>query len=227
MVEQLARFLGVPCDKAQLESLSEHCHQLVDQCCNAEALPVGRGTCLPALPVCASARAQGPPLPTPVTRSPRFMSPEPLLCVGRGHLEAEPLGGAGECPSAAACVVTEQRVCEFTAVPARDVWALWARCSPAGVSPDGPTEQSLGWVWSCEISKPQCADGLWVGESSHVRKCHFLSSPVGAGSSGQDQPRRGGGVRAESAAFPWAWPGPWHSRRLALLLELFLGHEVV
>lgn len=45
MVEQLARFLGVSCDKAQLESLTEHCHQLVDQCCNAEALPVGRGMC--------------------------------------------------------------------------------------------------------------------------------------------------------------------------------------
>lgn len=45
MVEQLARFLGVSCDKAQLESLIEHCHQLVDQCCNAEALPVGRGMC--------------------------------------------------------------------------------------------------------------------------------------------------------------------------------------
>lgn len=45
MVEQLARFLGVSCDKAQLESLSEHCHQLVDQCCNAEALPVGCGMC--------------------------------------------------------------------------------------------------------------------------------------------------------------------------------------
>ncbi|XP_057598080.1 sulfotransferase 4A1 isoform X1 [Hippopotamus amphibius kiboko] len=44
MVEQLARFLGVSCDKAQLETLIEHCHQLVDQCCNAEALPVGRGT---------------------------------------------------------------------------------------------------------------------------------------------------------------------------------------
>lgn len=43
LVEQLARFLGVACDKAQLESLIEHCHQLVDQCCNAEALPVGRG----------------------------------------------------------------------------------------------------------------------------------------------------------------------------------------
>ena len=53
MVEQLARFLGVPCDKAQLESLTEHCRQLVDQCCNAEALPVGRGTrpaCPPLLP---------------------------------------------------------------------------------------------------------------------------------------------------------------------------------
>lgn len=43
MVEQLARFLGVACDKTQLEALTEHCHQLVDQCCNAEALPVGRG----------------------------------------------------------------------------------------------------------------------------------------------------------------------------------------
>ncbi|XP_031511980.1 sulfotransferase 4A1 [Papio anubis] len=43
MVEQLARFLGVSCDKTQLEALTEHCHQLVDQCCNAEALPVGRG----------------------------------------------------------------------------------------------------------------------------------------------------------------------------------------
>ncbi|XP_047297278.1 sulfotransferase 4A1 isoform X4 [Homo sapiens] len=46
MVEQLARFLGVSCDKAQLEALTEHCHQLVDQCCNAEALPVGRAHCV-------------------------------------------------------------------------------------------------------------------------------------------------------------------------------------
>lgn len=45
MVEQLVRFLGVSYDKAQLESMVEHCHQLIDQCCNAEALPVGRGTC--------------------------------------------------------------------------------------------------------------------------------------------------------------------------------------
>uniref|UniRef100_A0A803TR33 Sulfotransferase n=1 Tax=Anolis carolinensis TaxID=28377 RepID=A0A803TR33_ANOCA len=43
MVEQLARFLGISCDKAQLEAMVEHCHQLIDQCCNAEALPVGRG----------------------------------------------------------------------------------------------------------------------------------------------------------------------------------------
>ena len=55
MVEQLARFLGVSCDKAQLESLIEHCHQLVDQCCNAEALPVGRGT-----RPCPGAQAQSP-----------------------------------------------------------------------------------------------------------------------------------------------------------------------
>lgn len=53
MVEQLARFLGVSCDKAQLESLIEHCHQLVDQCCNAEALPVGRGMC-PLFPPCSA-----------------------------------------------------------------------------------------------------------------------------------------------------------------------------
>ncbi|KAJ7405577.1 sulfotransferase 4A1 isoform X2 [Willisornis vidua] len=43
MVEQLVRFLGVSYDKAQLEGMVEHCHQLIDQCCNAEALPVGRG----------------------------------------------------------------------------------------------------------------------------------------------------------------------------------------
>ncbi|NXS02100.1 ST4A1 Sulfotransferase, partial [Oxylabes madagascariensis] len=43
MVEQLVRFLGVSYDKAQLETMVEHCHQLIDQCCNAEALPVGRG----------------------------------------------------------------------------------------------------------------------------------------------------------------------------------------
>lgn len=46
MVEQLARFLGISYDKAQLESMVEHCHQLIDQCCNAEALPVGRGMCV-------------------------------------------------------------------------------------------------------------------------------------------------------------------------------------
>ncbi|XP_074231766.1 sulfotransferase 4A1 isoform X4 [Camelus bactrianus] len=68
MVEQLARFLGVSCDKAQLESLSEHCHQLVDQCCNAEALPVGRGMCPfpPTAPPshCLCLGTQGPrPLP--------------------------------------------------------------------------------------------------------------------------------------------------------------------
>ncbi|KAG8438595.1 hypothetical protein GDO86_004963 [Hymenochirus boettgeri] len=43
MVEQLVRFLGVSYDKAQLESTVEHCHLLIDQCCNAEALPIGRG----------------------------------------------------------------------------------------------------------------------------------------------------------------------------------------
>lgn len=46
MVEQLVRFLGVSYDKAQLECTVEHCHQLIDQCCNAEALPVGRGMCM-------------------------------------------------------------------------------------------------------------------------------------------------------------------------------------
>lgn len=42
MVEQLARLLGVS-HKAQLESLVEHCHQLVDQCCNAEVPARGPG----------------------------------------------------------------------------------------------------------------------------------------------------------------------------------------
>lgn len=88
MVEQLARFLGVSCDKAQLESLIEHCHQLVDQCCNAEALPVGRGTrpCRPCL------------CPGPVAPPPHFSVPlpgvlllqSPLLCVGGSRLEAGP-----------------------------------------------------------------------------------------------------------------------------------------
>ncbi|XP_013366722.1 PREDICTED: sulfotransferase 4A1 isoform X2 [Chinchilla lanigera] len=59
MVEQLARFLGVSCDKAQLESLTEHCHQLVDQCCNAEALPVGRAHCLCAQKSSLSGEGQG------------------------------------------------------------------------------------------------------------------------------------------------------------------------
>ncbi|MEJ1271423.1 EF-hand calcium binding domain 6 [Cricetulus griseus] len=59
MVEQLARFLGVSCDKAQLESLIEHCHQLVDQCCNAEALPVGRGWEEPSMVVGGSGYGRG------------------------------------------------------------------------------------------------------------------------------------------------------------------------
>lgn len=71
MVEQLARFLGVSCDKAQLESLIEHCHQLVDQCCNAEALPVGRGTspCCPCL------------CPGPMARRPCPISGSHCLCL--------------------------------------------------------------------------------------------------------------------------------------------------
>lgn len=42
-VEQLARFLGVSCDKAQLEGLAESCNQLIEQCTNSEALSVCRG----------------------------------------------------------------------------------------------------------------------------------------------------------------------------------------
>ena len=89
LVEQLARFLGVSCDKAQLESLTEHCHQLLDQCCNAEALPVGRGTCPPG---------PGPPPPPPASScfpdaySPpgpescfSFISPEPSAPQGGGQ----------------------------------------------------------------------------------------------------------------------------------------------
>ncbi|XP_048464035.1 sulfotransferase 4A1 isoform X2 [Rhincodon typus] len=41
-VELLVRFLGVSYDRTQIESIIEHCHQLVDQYCNAEALPIGR-----------------------------------------------------------------------------------------------------------------------------------------------------------------------------------------
>lgn len=39
------------------------------------------------------------------------------------------------------------------------LWALWTRYFQAGVLPDGPTEQNPGWVWGCEISSPQHADG--------------------------------------------------------------------
>ncbi|XP_015449025.1 sulfotransferase 4A1 isoform X1 [Pteropus alecto] len=80
MVEQLARFLGVSCDKAQLEALIEHCHQLVDQCCNAEALPVGRGT----------RRAAPAPLPLPRVPSlqvfvvPHFSAPLPRVSLLQG-----------------------------------------------------------------------------------------------------------------------------------------------
>lgn len=42
-VEQLAQFLGVSCDKAQLEGLAESCNQLIEQCSNSEALSVCRG----------------------------------------------------------------------------------------------------------------------------------------------------------------------------------------
>lgn len=42
-VEQLARFLGVSCDKAQLEGMVESCNQLIEQCSNSEALSVCRG----------------------------------------------------------------------------------------------------------------------------------------------------------------------------------------
>lgn len=45
MVEQLARFLGVSCDKAQLESMVESCHQLIEHCCSSEALSMCRGEC--------------------------------------------------------------------------------------------------------------------------------------------------------------------------------------
>lgn len=42
-VDQLARFLGVCCDKAQLEALVESCNQLIEQCSKSEALSVCRG----------------------------------------------------------------------------------------------------------------------------------------------------------------------------------------
>ncbi|XP_068615721.1 sulfotransferase 4A1 [Brachionichthys hirsutus] len=42
-VAQLARFLGVSCDKAQLEGMVESCNQLIEQCSNSEALSVCRG----------------------------------------------------------------------------------------------------------------------------------------------------------------------------------------
>ena len=43
LVKQLVRFLGVSCDKAQLEGMVESCNQLIEQCCNSEALSICRG----------------------------------------------------------------------------------------------------------------------------------------------------------------------------------------
>ncbi|XP_010792416.1 sulfotransferase 4A1 [Notothenia coriiceps] len=43
LVQQLAQFLGVSCDKAQLEGMVESCNQLIEQCSNSEALSICRG----------------------------------------------------------------------------------------------------------------------------------------------------------------------------------------
>ncbi|XP_057711585.1 sulfotransferase 4A1 isoform X2 [Corythoichthys intestinalis] len=43
LVEQLARFLGVTCDKLQHEATVESCNQLIEQCCSSEALSICRG----------------------------------------------------------------------------------------------------------------------------------------------------------------------------------------
>ncbi|XP_072310395.1 sulfotransferase 4A1-like [Eucyclogobius newberryi] len=43
LVSDLARFLGVSCDKSQLETLVDSCSQLIDQCCSSEAMAVCRG----------------------------------------------------------------------------------------------------------------------------------------------------------------------------------------
>lgn len=114
MVEQLARFLGVSCDKAQLESLTEHCHQLVDQCCNAEALPVGRGTRLCPPP---SASAQGP-APRPAAVVPHIVFCLPVsrisraLCPAGGQRVIWKLGLLAAQPQRSGllllCVVTQQ-----------------------------------------------------------------------------------------------------------------------
>lgn len=44
VVEHLTRFLGISCDKAQLEAMVESCHQLIEQCGDSEALSICRGT---------------------------------------------------------------------------------------------------------------------------------------------------------------------------------------
>lgn len=159
MVEQLARFLGVSCDKAQLESLVEHCHQLVDQCCNAEALPVGRGTCRPAprapapsLP--ASSRFPGPILPLPGPESGfSLISPEPS--VPQGERKKATQERATEDPGSPCCSqpVTLHRVQS----------SRWGGCWRGSVS------GSLGkrfsgrhllrrppawqWVWGCGVEE--------------------------------------------------------------------------
>uniref|UniRef100_F6ZN16 Sulfotransferase n=1 Tax=Callithrix jacchus TaxID=9483 RepID=F6ZN16_CALJA len=151
MVEQLARFLGVSCDKAQLEALTEHCHQLVDQCCNAEALPVGRGTCPTPPPARHSLLQPGcflcqlalPALPLQLSIASHGLCSVAGVCGWHGA------HGVTECP-ASSCLPCLQANSVF-------IWrsvfqALWVRYFRVGPIPRWPeikcpTEQIQGMTF--------------------------------------------------------------------------------
>lgn len=140
MVEQLARFLGVSCDKAQLEALSEHCHQLVDQCCNAEALPVGRGT-----------RPPPPPPPGPWSLPWASCLQSPLLRESRKVLRKP--GAVGGDERGARGLLALHCDCASGLgghrVTVRMLWALWARHfkqAPSQTAPQHRPRRGLGAV---------------------------------------------------------------------------------
>lgn len=190
MVEQLARFLGVSCDKAQLEALTEHCHQLVDQCCNAEALPVGRGTRPAPL---SSARA---PRPLPVFAVPHTRAPRGTWRLGRRW----PRGVS----SSAACPASQHVVVWFTGGLLGCVRLCGQDVStqvPSQTAPQGRVAQGFGAVnFRAHSTRADSSAFSWLvgvndagGVSPHERGRCFPAPAVGASDTGKGAlPREGG-----------------------------------
>lgn len=197
MVEQLARFLGVSCDKAQLEALTEHCHQLVDQCCNAEALPVGRGT-RPAAPFLCPC----PPPPAGVRCPPHQGSAAPRPAP-RGTWR---LGRRWprRVSSSAACPASQHVVVWFTGGLLGCVRLCGQDVStqvPSQTAPQGRVAQGFGAVnFRAHSTRADSSAFSWLvgvndagGVGPHERGRCFPAPAVGAGDTGKGAlPREGG-----------------------------------